>query len=356
VDRVVRVAIEVGGRRIGPGAPCFVIAEAGVNHNGDLALAKRLVEEAAKAGADAVKFQTFNPARLASAQAPKAEYQRRDAATDSQREMLERLTLSADAHRTLKHHAKELGISFLSSPFEEESADLLEALGVPAFKVPSGELTNHAFLANLAARRRPLLVSTGMATLAEVAEAVEVIRGAGNPPLALFHCVSSYPASPSDANLRSMSTLREAFGAPVGWSDHMPGLEVALAAVALGADMVEKHLTLDRSLPGPDHRASLEPEELAQLVRGVRTVTAALGRPEKHPVPAEAPVAAVARKSLHWSRSLPKGARVEPEHLVALRPGTGIAPGRLRALVGRRTRQAIEEGQPVLEHDLEELT
>ena len=341
----------VGGRAIGPSAPCFLIAEAGVNHNGDVALAHRLVDAAAASGADAVKFQTFEAESLAAAGAPLAEYQRRSVEAADQRRMLECLALSEGAHRELKAHAEACGLVFLSSPFDERSADLLDRLGVAAFKVPSGELTNHPLLAHVAAKGRPLLVSTGMSDLSEVAAAVDVIRDAGDPPLALLHCVSSYPASTADANLRAMETLARAFGVPVGWSDHTEGPAAALAAVALGARLVERHLTLDRSLPGPDQRASLEPDELAELVREVRAVESALGTGEKAPRPVERPIAAVARKSLHWRSALAAGERLEPRHVVALRPGTGLAPSRLPSLLGRRLRRDVPAGAIVGEDD-----
>jgi len=345
--------VRVGGHVIGPSAPCFLIAEAGVNHNGDVALAHRLVDAAAECGADAVKFQTFRAESLAAAGAPLAEYQERSVEAADQQRMLERLALSEGAHRELKVHAEERGLVFLSSPFDERSADFLDALDVAAFKIPSGEVTNHPFLAHVASKGRPMLLSTGMCDLPEVAAAVDVIREAGNPPLALLHCVSSYPAATSDANLRAMETLARAFGVPVGWSDHTEGPEAALAAVALGACLVERHLTLDRDLPGPDHRASLEPGEFAGLVRQVRAVECALGTGEKAPRPAERPIAAVARKSLHWRAALAAGQRLEAGHVAALRPGTGLAPSRLPSLLGRRLRRDVPAGAIVSEDDLE---
>ncbi len=279
-----------------------MIAEVGVNHNGNPELAHRLVDVAADAGADVVKFQTFDPARLAATGAPTAAYQRAagEGAAD-QREMLARLALPRETWAALQAHARERRMVFLSSPFDEGSADLLEDLDVPAFKVGSGELTNTGFLAYLARKGRPLLVSTGMATMAEVADAVEAIAAAGDPPAALLHCVSAYPARPEDANLRAIETLRAAFGVPAGWSDHTPGIGLPIAAVALGADLLEKHVTLDRGLHGPDHAASLEPEELKAMVAAIRGVEAARGNGEKVPVAAELEVASVARRSLHWA-------------------------------------------------------
>ncbi len=340
-------AFAVGDRVVGSGA-CLVIAEAGVNHDGDVGLAHRLVDAAADAGVDAVKFQTFSPDLLASAEAPTAVYQRAaTAAGESQRAMLARLALPEHAWRELREHAVERGLVFLSTPFDEPSALLLDELGVPALKVGSGELTNHPFLARLAALGRPLLLSTGMADMLEVAAALDVVARHGDVPVALLHCVSSYPASPADANLRAIDTMRAAFGVPVGWSCHMTGTDVALAAAARGADVLEKHLTLDRSMPGPDHAASLEPAELAELVRGVRTVSSALGSGRKVPVAAETDVSQVARRSLHWTQDLPAGTTVDAGHLSALRPGTGVAPSEQPWLVGRPLRRPVTAGAMV---------
>jgi N,N'-diacetyllegionaminate synthase len=342
----------LAGHPVGQGR-CLVIAEAGVNHNGDSALAHRLIDAAADAGADVVKFQTFDPSRLAAAGAPTAAYQRAAGEADDQLAMLARLALAPETWSSLQAHAQDRGLVFLSSAFDDESADLLERLDVPAFKVPSGELTNAGFVAHLARKGRPLLVSTGMADMAEVADALEVIAASGDPPVALFHCVSAYPARPEDANLRAIDTLRAAFRVPVGWSDHTPGIGLPIAAVALGADLVEKHLTLDRSLPGPDHAASLEPGEMATAVAAVRAAEVARGSGDKVPVAAEREVAAVARRSLHWAASLAAGTVVGAADVVALRPGTGVPPRELPAVVGRRLVRAVDAGWPVDRDDLE---
>jgi N,N'-diacetyllegionaminate synthase len=348
---LVTAVVEIAGRRIGAGEPCFVIAEAGVNHNGDPEMARALVDAAAAAGADAVKFQTFDPEALAAADAPRAAYQKAASGTGDagQLEMLRALVLPHDLHRELQQRAARLGILFLSSPFDERSADFLASIGVPALKVPSGELTNAPFLAHLAAKRVPLLMSTGMATLDEVRAAVEGVRAAATPPpaVALFHCVSSYPARAQDANLRAMSTLREAFGVPVGWSDHTPGIDITVAAVALGAELIEKHLTLDPRLPGPDHKASLDPAALKEMVAAIRRVSAAVGDGVKRPVEAEREIARVARKSLHFAAALPAGTKLGRSHLVALRPGTGISPTRLADLEGRVLPHAVRAGEMV---------
>jgi N-acetylneuraminate synthase/N,N'-diacetyllegionaminate synthase len=331
----------VRGRTLGAG-PAFVIAEAGVNHNGDLDLARRLIDAAAEAGADAVKFQTFRTDALVSGTAPKARYQvETTGGGESQRAMLARLELGAEAHATLRDHAAGRGLVFFSTPFDEASADLLERLGVELLKVPSGEVTNVPLLRHVAAKRRPILLSTGMSTLDEVAAAVETIRAAGDPPLAVLHCVSAYPAPVEHTNLRAMDTLRARFGCPVGLSDHTLGIEIALAAVARGAAVLEKHLTLDRTLPGPDHRASLEPADFAALVRGVRAIEAALGDGDKRPMPSEIDTREVARRSLVAARPLPAGHRLAAVDVAVKRPGTGIPPGQLDRVVGRRLSRAV---------------
>jgi len=344
-------SVRVGRRWIGPGQPCFVIAEAGVNHDGDTKKAHRLIDAGADAGADAIKFQTFDPEALASADAPLAEYQQATETTSTQREMLDRLVLPRAAYAELKGHAEQRGLVFFSSPFDEGSADFLAELGVPALKIASGELINHGFLSHVARQGLPLIVSTGMATLAEVASAVDCVDGA--VPLILLHCVSNYPAAAQDANLRAMDTLRRAFGVPVGWSDHMPGIDVAIAAAALGANVIEKHLTLDRTSNGPDHASSTEPADFRRMVDGVRGAERALGDGRKAPAAAEAPIARIARKSLHWRESLPAGTIVEPGHLIALRPGTGLSPALAPRTVGRRTRRNVSGGTALQESDLE---
>jgi N,N'-diacetyllegionaminate synthase len=331
---------------------CFVIAEAGVNHNGEVELARRLIDAAVAAGADAVKFQTFDPDLVASAAAPKAEYQRASGSGESQLEMLRRLALAPAAFADLFRYAETRGILFLSTPFDVTSADFLESLGVAAFKLPSGELTNHPFLAHVARKGRPLLLSTGMSDLGEVEAAVDVIRTHGDPPLALFHCVSSYPARPEDCNLRAIETMRRRFDVPVGWSDHTEGIDVALAAVALGAELLEKHFTLDRGLPGPDHKASLEPAEIGRLVAGVRAVTAARGDGVKTPTAGELATAQVVRRSLHASRDLPKGHVLRDADLVALRPGTGLAPSARSDVIGRALRVPVGRGEIICEEHL----
>jgi N-acetylneuraminate synthase len=331
--------LNLGNRKIGAGAPCFIIAEAGVNHNGDPALARRLVEAAAAAGADAVKFQTFDAALLTTAGAGKAAYQRAHTdSTESQLEMLRRLELSRQDHRDLMAYCDEKRLLFMSTPFEEQSCDFLDEIGVPIFKVPSGEITNLPFLAHIARKGKPMILSTGMAYLGEVEQAVRTLRAAGNDKLVLLHCVSNYPAAPVDINLRAMQTMATAFGVPVGYSDHTMGIEIPLAAVALGACVIEKHFTLDRNLPGPDHQASLEPPELAALVQGIRKVEAALGHGRKEPAASELETAKVARKSLVTTRAIPAGTPLMEDMIGIKRPGTGLPPALLPYIVGRVAR------------------
>jgi N,N'-diacetyllegionaminate synthase len=329
------------------GQGVFVIAEAGVNHDGDVEIAHRLVDAAADAGADAVKFQTFVPDALASATAPTAAYQRAGDQGEDQRAMLERLALPADAWPELQRRARDRGIVFLSAPFDDASADVLDVMDIAGFKTGSGELTNLPFLERLARRGRPMIVSTGMATMAEVAAAVDTIRATGLAELTLLHCVSAYPAAPQDANLAAMRTMRDAFGLQTGWSDHTPGIELPIAATALGASIIEKHLTLDRKRRGPDHAMSLGPTEFAAMVAAIRATARAIGDGDKVPTAAEHEIAAVARRSLHWARDLAAGQTIEEEDLLAQRPGTGISPARMHEFVGRRTTHAVTAGTMV---------
>lgn len=312
----------------------YVIAEAGVNHNGSVARALQMIDCAKDAGADAVKFQTFRAEEVISRHAPKAEYQKQTTGADeSQLEMVRALQLDDAAHRQLRDRCQARGIQFLSTPFDLPSVALLQSLGVPLFKVPSGEITNPILLRAVAATQLPLIVSTGMSTLPEIEAALGVIaaqwgddgRRLLRERVTLLHCTTEYPAPLSEVNLRAMTTMASAFGLPVGYSDHTEGITVAAAAVALGARVIEKHFTLDRSLPGPDHRASLEPQELAAMVTAIRTVEQSLGRPEKGPTSAEQKNIAIARKSLVAARAIRRGERFTAENLTAKRPGSGIS-------------------------------
>jgi N-acetylneuraminate synthase len=326
----------VGGRLVGRGEPVFVIAEAGVNHNGDVAMAKKLVDIAAEAKADAVKFQTFRAEELATAEAPKAEYQQKAGdANESQLEMLRRLELSHENFRDLSDYCCQKGILFLSTAFDVASADFLDSIEMVAFKIPSGEITNTLLLEHIARKNKPLFVSTGMSDLGDVEEALVAVNSSGCRDVALLHCVSNYPAAAEDINLRAMLTMEQAFGVPVGYSDHTLGIDIPLAAVALGACIIEKHFTIDRSLPGPDHAASLDPSELASMIAGIRTVEKALGDGRKRPTVAEAGTAAVARRSLVAARDIAVGEPLTNEMIAARRPGVGLPPSLQRYLVGR---------------------
>jgi len=342
-------AFRIAHHTIGAGR-CFVIGEAGVNHNSDVAIAHRLIDVAADAGVDAVKFQTFEPELLVSRAAPKAAYQQRNMGTsESQLEMLRALTLPRTAYVELMAHAAERDLMFLSTAFDEGSADFLEELGVAAFKVASGELTNHRLLRHLAHKGKPLLVSTGMATLEEVRDATAVVRGAGGRSLGLFHCVSNYPAAPEDCNLRAMETMRAELGLATGWSDHTDGIAVSIAAVALGAELLEKHFTLDRRLPGPDHAASLEPQALGEMVEALRAVEQARGTGEKRPVDAEIPIAALVRRSVHARCDLDAGHALRADDVVLLRPATGVPASREDWVIGRRLARSVSAGDPITE-------
>ena len=337
--------LELGPRTIGPGRPCFIIAEAGINHNGRLDLALQMIDTAAETGADAVKFQTYQTDQVYTPQTHKAAYMRDTTKGDETiMDMARQLELPFEAFRELQARCRERNIVFLSSPFDEPSADFLASIRAPALKIPSGELTNIPYLDHVARLGLPLIVSTGMASLGEVETAVETLRRAGNDRLALLHCVSNYPADPADANLRAMATLRAAFGCPVGFSDHTPGIEVAVASVALGASIVEKHFTLDVTLPGPDHRASLNPDQFGQLVAALRRTESALGTGIKRPAAREADTAGVARKSLVAARDLAVGTVLTDALLAVKRPGTGLPPAWLPLVRGRRLRVAVPAG------------
>ena len=328
--------IRIGDRVVGGGHPCFIIAEAGVNHNGDVGMARNLVDAAKRAGADAVKFQTFTAERLATRQVEKAGYQKRSRPSETQFVMLKGLELPADDLRKVAARARKKGIMFLSTPFDCDSVKTVARLRVPAFKVSSGDVTTHPLLACVGRQGRPVILSTGMATLAEVGEALAVLRQSGAREVALLHCTTEYPARFDEANLRAICTLREEFRVPVGFSDHTPGIAASIAAVALGACIIEKHFTLDRDLPGPDHQASLEPGELGELVRSVRQVEEALGTGLKAPTKREMGIRKVARRSIVAREDLSRGARVTAGMIDFKRPGTGISPADAGKVIGRR--------------------
>jgi N-acetylneuraminate synthase len=324
------------------GNDVFIIAEGGVNHNGNVDLAIRLIDAAKNAGADAIKFQTFKASRLVSRAAPKADYQRRTTpASQSQLDMISRLELTEGAHLKLARYCRAKKILFLSSPFDEGSADLLDRLGIKIFKIPSGEITHRQLLEHIARKNKAIVLSTGMSTLAEVKEAVSWIRATTKAPLALLHCVSDYPAPADQANLRAMETLRKSFKLPVGYSDHTPGIDIAIAAAALGAVIVEKHLTLDRRLPGPDQSASLEPSDFKEMVSAIRRVTSALGDGVKKVAPCEERNRIIARRSLVAAHDLLPGRVIRKNDLQIKRPGNGIPPAQLEKVLGRKVVKRI---------------
>jgi N-acetylneuraminate synthase len=352
----------------------FVIAEAGVNHNGSVSQALRLVDVAADAGADAVKFQTFSADKLASRHAPKADYQLRTTdSSESQVDMLRKLELSKGAHHVLLNRCRERGIEFMSTSFDLDSLKfLVEEIGIRRIKMPSGEITNGPLLLQAARSGKPIILSTGMSTLEEIGEALAVLSfGYTNPSetpshagfreaydsangrrvladrVTVLHCVTEYPAPLEDVNLRAIPVIRESFATAVGYSDHTLGISAALAAVAIGSTVIEKHFTLDKTLPGPDHGASLEPNELESLIKGIREITVALGDARKEPTPAELRNRVVARKSLVAARAIHLGDRYAPDNLTTKRPGGGMSPMRYWELMGRSVSREYREDEPI---------
>jgi N,N'-diacetyllegionaminate synthase len=328
----------------------LIIAEAGVNHNGDLALARKLIEVAAAAGADRVKFQTFSADRLVTTQGRKADYQIQSTdAGESQHAMLRRLELTRDMHDELIAHCRLQGIQFFSTGFDVDSIDLLVRLGLDSFKIPSGEITNLPHLRHVGGYGKPVILSTGMASLGEIEAALLALEQAGTrrTQITVLHCTTEYPAPMAEVNLRAMLTIRDAFGVAVGYSDHTRGIEVAIAAVALGASVIEKHFTLDRNLPGPDHKASLEPDELRAMVTAIRNVEQALGVGTKFASPSELKNRPISRKSIVAARAIEQGEIFSIDNLTVKRPGTGISPMRWDELVGRKSARRYARDEPI---------
>lgn len=340
----------------------FVIAEAGINHNGREDLALKLVEAAADCGASAVKFQTFSAERLVRKGAPSAAYQQANTGVADQFDLLKSLELSFPSHEKLWRRCQDLGIEFMSTPFDIESAEFLRQLGMMRFKIPSGELTNEPFLNHLAGFGRPLIVSTGMADMAEIERAVEVIQArresAGFAPasgdeLSILHCTSNYPAEFSDVNLLAMGTIAKATGFPVGYSDHTTGIVVAPAAVALGATIIEKHFTLDRDMAGPDHKASLTVAELGAMIEAIVNIEMVLGTGVKAPTPSEMPVRLLVRRSLTAARDIVAGEALSLDDVVLLRPGDGIPPREIGKVLGLRATRPLPAGTTLTWCDVE---
>ena len=335
--------VQIGKHLIGPGQPAFIIAEAGINHDGDVEKAKKLIDVAAEAKADAVKFQTFQADKLVTSNALRSSYIVEGSYEgESFRDLLQRLELTWDDFAMLEEYATQRGLFFLSTPFDEESVDFLVELGVKALKVPSGDVTHLPLLKHIASKNLPIIMSTGMASLGEIEEAIETIYGTGNGQLILMHCVSWYPAAFADVNLRVMETLRQAFQVPTGYSDHTLGIAISIAARAMGACILEKHFTLDKNAFGPDHAASIEPEELTQLVKSVREVELSLGYPVKRIGEVEMGQRDVHRRSIVAAVPIMAGTTIEPAMLAVKRPGNGLAPRYLDWIIGKKATRDIQ--------------
>lgn len=314
----------------------FVIAEAGVNHNGDIEIAKQLIDAASEAGADAVKFQTFQADSLVCRTAKKAEYQLETTdRTETQYDMLKKLELTPQMHRELIEHCIKRNIMFLSTPFDLESIKLLSELGMQIYKIPSGEITNLPYLREIAKQQKKIILSTGMSSMDEVKAAVNVLKNNGTEELTLLHCNTQYPTPISDVNLLAMVKMREETGLPVGYSDHTQGIEVPIAAAALGAEVIEKHFTLDRKMEGPDHKASLEPQELMQMVVGIRKIESALGSKIKQVSESEMTNVAIVRKSIVAAANIKRGEKYTEKNITTKRPATGISPMLWDEIIGK---------------------
>jgi len=340
--------VRIGDRPVGAGAPVYIIAEAGSNHDRDLDQARRLIDVAAEAGADAVKFQTFRADAIVAETSTRAEYLEGILPPgQTMSELFAQLELPREWHEPLMRHATDRGIDFLSTPFDHEAVDLLDSLGVKAFKVATYELWHLPLIRDIASRGKPIICSTGMANLADVQDAVDTVRETGNEQLILLHCVVNYPPPFEDLNLRAIETMRQAFGVPIGWSDHTPGWLAPVVATALGAAVIEKHFTTDRSRPGPDHRFALEPDELASMVRAIRDTEAALGSGIKRRAPAEDDLYVTARRSLFAARPIEAGHVLVEDDIAILRPGTGLEVRDHAKVVGRTARRRIERHEPL---------
>lgn len=323
----------------------YIIAEAGVNHNGRFELACKLVDAAKDAGVDCIKFQTFKSSLLVSHNAQKADYQKDTTGEGSQVDMLKKLELSYEEFLALKDYCDKVGICFLSTPFDFDSIAFLNSIDMPFWKVPSGEVTNYPYLVALAKTGKPVVMSTGMCEMNEIQAAIDALRENGTKDIKLLHCNTEYPTPFEDVNLRAMATMREAFGLEVGYSDHTKGIEVPVAAVALGATVIEKHFTLNRNMEGPDHKASLEPDELAKMVSSIRNIERALGKGDKTPSPSEKKNITVARKSIVAAKHIKAGEIFTAENITVKRPGTGISPMKWNDVLGAKAVRDFEEDE-----------
>lgn len=323
----------------------YIIAEAGVNHNGSFELACKLVDAAKKAGVDCIKFQTFKSSNLVSHNAQKADYQKKTTGDGSQIDMLKKLELSYEEFLALKDYCDNVGICFLSTPFDFESIDFLNSIDMPFWKIPSGEVTNLPYLVALAKTGKPVVMSTGMCEMTEIEDAIKVLRENGTNEIKLLHCNTEYPTPFEDVNLKAMRTIQDAFDLEVGYSDHTKGIEVPIAAVALGATIIEKHFTLDRNMEGPDHKASLEPGELKSMVSSIRHIEQALGTGDKIPSPSEKKNITVARKSIVAKTDIKEGDILSEDNLSVKRPGTGISPMRWYEVIGTKAVRNFQEDE-----------
>lgn len=326
----------------------FIIAEAGVNHNGNLALAKKLIDVAKEAGADAVKFQTFQTEQVITKSAQKAAYQQiTTGEQESQYEMVKKLELTFDEFTTLKEYCDHSEILFLSTPFDMESIEYLETIDLPIYKIPSGEITNLPYLIRIAETLKPIIMSTGMSNLEEIGNTVSILKQHGNKDLTLLHCNTEYPTPFEDVNLNAMLTLRNTFQTDVGYSDHTLGIEASVAAVALGATVIEKHFTLDKNMEGPDHKASLNPEELKLMVQSIRNIERALGEGEKKPSKSELKNRDIARKSIVAKVPIQEGEVFSAANITVKRPGNGVTPMRWFDVIGQTAKRAFKEDEPI---------
>lgn len=328
----------------------FIIAEAGVNHNGSLEIAKALIDVAVQSGADAVKFQTFKADKLVSKTAQKASYQKQTTdADESQYTMIKKLELDERAHHELIEYCAQKNILFLSTPFDHESIDLLTDLGMEIFKIPSGEITNLPYLRHIGSLQKEVILSTGMATLDEIDQALRVLTSAGTAKehIIVLHATTEYPCPMEEVNLRAMQTIRDTFDIRVGYSDHTRGIEVPIAAAAMGASVIEKHFTLNREMEGPDHKASLEPNELIAMVHAIRNIEKALGDGIKRPSPSELKNIPIARKSIVASRAITKGERLSEQNITIKRPGSGISPMRYDEIIGTVASKNYDEDEAI---------
>ncbi|MBN2602734.1 MAG: N-acetylneuraminate synthase [Candidatus Thermoplasmatota archaeon] len=337
--------IQIGKKSIGESYPCFIIAEAGVNHNGKLHIAKKLVDAAVTAGADSVKFQIYTPEQVATKEADLAEYARINIGKDiRQIDLLKKVSLSYKDFAVLKEYCDKNHIVFLATPHSFDAIDYLDDI-IPAFKFGSGDLTNIPALKHAATKHKPLILGTGMATMIEVKDAIFAIRSTGNKCIVALHCTTNYPCPYDEVNLRAMQTMKKKLPCLIGYSDHTLGITVPIMSVALGAVVLEKHLTLDKNLPGPDHKASLEPAEFRQMVTEIRNAEQAMGKAMKKPTSSEKKILGLVRKSIVAKKFIPKGTVISNEMITMKRPGTGLKPSKINNLIGKKTKRNISEDE-----------